>query len=60
MKGEKMKNSLSLFTDSQLNLELEIRAEGEGGYIEGGLLDYSSDEISAELKRRKEKNGAIL
>ena len=55
-----MKNSLSLFTDSQLNLELEIRAEGEGGYIEGGLLDYSSDEISAELKHRKEKNGAIL
>lgn len=33
-----MKNSLSLFTDSQLNLELEIRAEGEGVISKEGFL----------------------
>lgn len=43
---------LSDYTDSQINLEICIREEGEGGFIEYGLIDYSLDELNAELSRR--------
>lgn len=47
-----MKRDLSTFTDSQINLEICIREEGEGGFIEPSLLDYSLDELTKELQKR--------
>ena len=41
---------LSDFTDTQINLEICVRAEG--GFIEYGLIDYSLEELKAELSRR--------
>ena len=53
--NQKMKKDLSTFTDSQINLEICIRKEGEGGFIEPGLLDYSLDELTKELQKRNKR-----